>query len=197
MLAGALLAAGMIGLGSAPAEAVAAPPDIATAPTQIAHTALGDVGYRQVGQGPPLVMITGFSAGMDDWAPYLVDALATHFRVIVFDNAGIGDTATLAAPLTVPEMADQTAALISTLGLGRADVLGWSMGGLIAQSLAVTHPGQVHRLVLAATQAGTGKRHRCRPPPRPRSTVAVQRRSSACCSRPTRWRRRSATSPGS
>lgn len=54
-------------------------------------------------------------------------------------------------------MAAQTSALISTLRLGRPDILGWSMGGLVAQSLAVTQPRQVHRLVLAATQAGTGE----------------------------------------
>jgi pimeloyl-ACP methyl ester carboxylesterase len=157
MLVGALVGAGMIGLGPAPVEAAPTPPDIATAPTQVAHTSLGDVGYREVGRGPALVMVTGFSAGMDDWAPYFIDALATHFRVIVFDNAGIGETAALTAPLSVPEMAAQTSALISALRLGRCDVLGWSMGGLIAQSLAVTHPTQVRRLVLAATQAGTGK----------------------------------------
>jgi pimeloyl-ACP methyl ester carboxylesterase len=75
----------------------------------------------------------------------------------VFDNAGVGETAALTAPLSIPEMAAQTSALISTLRLGRCDVLGWSMGGMIAQSLAVTHPRQVRRLVLAATQAGTGK----------------------------------------
>jgi pimeloyl-ACP methyl ester carboxylesterase len=157
MLVGVLVGAGMIGLGSTPVEAALTPPDIATAPPQIAHTSLGDVGYREVGHGPPLLMITGFSAIIDDWAPYFVDALATHFRVVVFDNAGIGQTASLTAPLSVPEMADQTSALISTLRLGRCDVLGWSMGGLIAQSLAVIHPRQVHSLVLAATQAGTGK----------------------------------------
>ena len=137
-------------------KAAPAVQDITAAPTEVAHTALGAVGYREVGSGPTVLMITGFSAGMDDWAPYFVDGLAKHFRVVVFDNAGIGQTVALPAPLSVPEMAAQTSALISTLGLGRCDVLGWSMGGLIAQSLAVTHPHQVHRLVLAATQAGTG-----------------------------------------
>jgi pimeloyl-ACP methyl ester carboxylesterase len=156
MLAAALVGAGAIGLGTAPVDAASAPPDITAAPTQVARTALGAVGYREVGHGPVLVMITGFSASMDDWAPYLVDALAEHFRVVVFDNAGVGQTAALRSPLTVPEMAAQTSALISTLRLGRCDVLGWSMGGLIAQSLAVTHPHQVRGLVLAATQAGTG-----------------------------------------
>jgi pimeloyl-ACP methyl ester carboxylesterase len=157
MMAAFLAGAGTIMLGCSPAKAAAAPPNITAAPTQIAHTALGDVGYREVGHGPTLLMITGFSVTMDDWAPYFVNALAQHFRVVVFDNAGIGETAALASPLTIPEMAAQTSALISTLRLGRCDVLGYSMGGMIAQSLAVTHPGQVRRLVLAATQAGTGK----------------------------------------
>lgn len=166
MLAAVLAGAGGIVLGcssagTAPApssaETAPAPPDIAAAPTQIAHTGLGAVGYREVGHGPTLLMITGFSASMDDWAPYLVDALAEHFRVVVFDNAGIGQTAALAAPLSVQQMAAQTSALISSLRLGPCDVIGWSMGGLIAQSLAVTNPRQVRRLVLAATQAGTGK----------------------------------------
>lgn len=157
ILAAALVMASTIGLGAGTAEAVPAPPDIVATPTQVAHTALGDVGYREVGHGPTLLMITGFGASMDDWAPYLVNALATHFRVLVFDNAGIGETASLPAPLSVQGMAAQTSALISTLRLGRCDVLGWSMGGMVAQSLAVTHPRQVRSLVLAATQAGTGK----------------------------------------
>jgi pimeloyl-ACP methyl ester carboxylesterase len=144
------------GIPASPAQGAAVPPDIAAAPTRIADTALGAVAYRELGHGPTLLMVTGFGAGMDDWAPSFIDALAEHFTVVVFDNAGVGRTAALPAPLSVTAMADQTSALISTLGLGRCDVLGWSMGGLIAQSLAVTHPRQVRRLVLAATQAGTG-----------------------------------------
>ena len=165
LLAAALAGASTIGLGCSsahtaaapPGTTEAAPPDIAAAPTEVARTTLGTVGYREVGHGPALVMITGFGAGMDAWAPYFVNALAAHFRVVVFDNAGIGQTAVLAAPLSVPEMAAQASALITALRLGPCDVLGWSMGGLVAQSLAVTDPGQVRRLVLAATQPGTGK----------------------------------------
>jgi pimeloyl-ACP methyl ester carboxylesterase len=76
--------------------------------------------------------------------------------VVMFDNSGIGRTQELPTPLTVDAMADQTSALIDTLGLGRTDVLGWSMGGMIAQALAVLHPAQVSRLVLCATSPGTG-----------------------------------------
>jgi pimeloyl-ACP methyl ester carboxylesterase len=162
----ALVGASALGLGGTAgvttaraAEVTAAapaPPNVAAAPIEVANTALGTVSYREVGHGPALLLITGFSAGMDDWAPYFVNTLAEHFRVVIFDNAGIGQTAPLAAPLSVPEMAAQTSTLIRTLRLGRCDVLGWSMGGMIAQSLAVSHPSQVNRLVLAATQAGTG-----------------------------------------
>ena len=74
----------------------------------------------------------------------------------MFDNSGDGRTQQLPLPLTIDAMAGQTSALISTLGLGRPDVLGWSMGGMIAQALAVLHPAQVRRLVLCATYPGTG-----------------------------------------
>ena len=86
-----------------------------------------------------------------------MDGLAAAHKVVVFDNAGVGKTATISPPLTITGMADQTSALISALHLGPTSVLGWSMGGMIAQALAVLHPSQVSRLVLAATQAGTGK----------------------------------------
>ena len=92
---------------------------------------------------------------MEEWDPALVDALATHYRVVIFDNAGIGDTQLPPGPLTIDSMARQTGALIKTLHLSRPDVLGWSMGGMIAQALAVLDPSQVRRLVLCATFPGT------------------------------------------
>jgi pimeloyl-ACP methyl ester carboxylesterase len=129
---------------------------IISAPVLVAHTSLGTVGYRIVGSGPALVLIMGYGATMQDWDPRFVDALALHYRVVIFDNAGIGRTQALRAPLTIDAMANQTSTLINALGLHRPDVLGWSMGGMIAQALAVLHPGQVRRLVLCATFPGTG-----------------------------------------
>jgi pimeloyl-ACP methyl ester carboxylesterase len=99
----------------------------------------------------------GLGGTMDNWSPSFVDALAAAHKVVEFDNAGVGETAAISSPLTVTGMAGQTSALISALHLGPTSVLGWSMGGMIAQALAVLHPSQVSRLVLAATQAGTGK----------------------------------------
>jgi len=75
---------------------------------------------------------------------------------VIFDNAGLGGTAALPAPLSIDAMANQTSALITALGLGRPDVLGWSMGTMIAQALAVLHPDQVNRLVLGAGYPGNG-----------------------------------------
>jgi pimeloyl-ACP methyl ester carboxylesterase len=126
------------------------------APTKIAHTAAGPVGYREVGAGSPVLLVMGLSGSMDDWQPAFVAGLATDHTVVVFDNAGVGQTAAPSPPLSITAMANQASALISALGLGRTAVLGWSMGGMIAQALAVLHPAQVSRLVLAATQPGTG-----------------------------------------
>jgi pimeloyl-ACP methyl ester carboxylesterase len=131
-------------------------PRVTSAPTQVAATSDGHVAYRELGSGPPLVLITGLSATMNDWSPGFVDSLAASHRVIELDNAGVGQTSAV-APLTITAMATQTSALLTTLHIERASVLGWSMGGMVAQALAVGHPGQVGRLVLAATQPGTGK----------------------------------------
>jgi pimeloyl-ACP methyl ester carboxylesterase len=150
-------AAAMVGSDSGASTAPArAAPDVAAAPTRLVQTSAGTVGYREVGAGKPLLLITGFSASMDDWLPSFVDTLAVHHEVIVFDNAGVGQTAPV-APSSITAMADQTSDLISALHLHHPAVLGWSMGGMIAQALAVDHPAQVGRLILAATQAGTGK----------------------------------------
>ena len=127
------------------------------APGQTVETTKGMVAYRSIGIGPPLILITGYGGTMEGWDRRLVDALAQHHRVVIFDNGGVGDTAALPAPLTIDAMADQTSALITALGLKRADVLGWSMGGMIAQALTVRHPGEVRRLILCATFPGTGQ----------------------------------------
>jgi pimeloyl-ACP methyl ester carboxylesterase len=129
---------------------------IASAPVLTAHTKLGTVAYRAIGSGTPLVLITGYGGTMEGWDRRFADTLAQHHRVVIFDNAGAGRTRPLPGPLTIDEMADQTSALIDALGLERPDVLGWSMGSMIAQALAVLHPGQVRRLVLCASYPGNG-----------------------------------------
>jgi len=161
-LAAVLVSVALAACGSPPMQPTAPPSSpswaasVVSALVQLAHTKLGTVGYRTVGHGPPLVLIMGYGGTMETWDPRFVDALARHYRVVIFDNAGLGSTQPLPEPLTIDAMADQTSALISTLHLGRPNILGWSMGGMIAQALAVRHPTQVRRLVLCATYPGAG-----------------------------------------
>jgi pimeloyl-ACP methyl ester carboxylesterase len=129
---------------------------VASAPVRTAHTRLGAVEYRVIGTGPPLLLITGYGGTIDSWPPQFVDALARHHHVITLGNAGIDKSDNLPAPLTIDAMADQTSALIDALRLGRTDVLGWSMGSMIAQALAVLHSNQVRRLLLCAGFPGNG-----------------------------------------
>jgi pimeloyl-ACP methyl ester carboxylesterase len=153
MLAVCCAAAALAGCGSGSG------PDALTAPIRVVRTAAGTVAYRELGSGPALLLITGGGASMDGWPPGFVGALAARHKVVVFDNAGVGRTSAVSAPasLSITAMASQTSALISALRLHRPAVLGWSMGGMIAQALAVSHPAQVSRLILAATAVGTGK----------------------------------------
>ncbi len=162
MLAVSCAAAALAGCGSGGSPDVLGSgngPDVLTVPTSVVRTIDGTVAYRELGSGPALLLIMGADASMDDWPPGFVDALAAHHEVVVFDNAGVGRTSAVPAPapLSITAMASQTSALISALRLRHPAVLGWSMGGMIAQALAVSHPAQVSRLILAATAAGTGK----------------------------------------
>lgn len=146
----------------ASASARAEATSIRLAPIRTVRAGDGWLGYRSVGRGRPLVLIMGLGGTMDAWAPSVVDSIARHRRVITFDNLGIRRT-TLRGEITMPRMARAVASLIRALRLRRADVLGWSMGGMIAQSLARLYPRRVGRLVLAATAPGNGKAT----PPRP------------------------------
>jgi hypothetical protein len=82
------------------------------APTEVAETAAGAVGYREIGTGSPIVLIMGLGGSMDDWQPSFVAVLATSHKVVMLDNAGVGQTASLVSPLSAPAMANQTSALM-------------------------------------------------------------------------------------
>jgi pimeloyl-ACP methyl ester carboxylesterase len=129
------------------------------APTKVVRVGLKQkVAYRSIGTGRPLVMIMGLGGTMDGWDPTFLDALAaTGHRVVIFDNAGVGRSSALPGRLTIRRMGDTTAAFIARLRLQRPDVAGWSMGGMIAQSLAVRHPRSLARLALLATAPGDGR----------------------------------------
>lgn len=132
-------------------------PDAMKAPVQVVRVSWGQIGYRVVGQGRPLVLLIGEPATLDNWTPSLIDRLAVRARVYAMDYEGIGRTTVrLPEKITITRLADDTATFIRALHLGRVDVMGWSMGGFVAQSLAVRYPTLVRRLVLAATALGDG-----------------------------------------
>ena len=106
--------------------------------------------YEEAGSGEPLLMIMGLSGDLQAWA-LQVPALSKHFRVITFDNRGAGRTSSPDKPYSIAGMAEDANALLDHLGIARAHVLGFSMGGYIAQEFAIAHPEKVEKLILLAT----------------------------------------------
>ena len=123
-----------------------------------------EIGYRQFGHGPDLIMVTGDTASMSLWMPYLLRPLARNFTVTIFDNRGVGYTTDdLALPITVPLMARDTVGLIEALGLVKPTLVGWSMGGEIGLTLAEQQPSMLGALVTTGGDAGSS--HTVPPPP--------------------------------
>jgi 3-oxoadipate enol-lactonase len=108
--------------------------------------------YDTFGAGDPLLLIMGFGAPGIAWLPVL--PMLSGFKCIYFDNRGIGNSEKPSGPYTIPAMADDAANLLDTLGIDSAKVYGVSMGGMIAQELALRHPGKVSRIVLGCTSSG-------------------------------------------
>lgn len=106
--------------------------------------------YEDTGKGDPLVLIMGLSGDLKGWAMQ-VPELAKHFRVITVDNRGAGRTSAPDRPYSISQMADDTAELLTHLGIDSAHVVGFSMGGCIAQELALKHKARVKKLVLLAS----------------------------------------------
>lgn len=104
------------------------------------------------GSGEPLVLIMGLGGDLQAWG-LTAPALAKHFRVITFDNRGAGRTSAPDRPYTIAHMADDTAALMDYLGIQAAHVLGFSMGGYIAQEFALKYPARVQKLILLSSAA--------------------------------------------
>jgi 3-oxoadipate enol-lactonase len=108
--------------------------------------------YAWHGAGETLVLIAGLGAKGTSWQPFL-DRAARSFRVLTFDNRGSGDAPPLAGPVAIRDMAHDALALLDRLGVERARIVGRSMGGMIAQELALLAPERVDRLVLVSTTA--------------------------------------------
>jgi pimeloyl-ACP methyl ester carboxylesterase len=121
------------------------------APTKTARGANGvDYAYRETGDGVPLVLLQHFRGNLDNWDPALVDALAANRRVVAFDNAGVG-ASTGMTPTSVARMAHDALAFLDALDIGKADLLGFSIGSFVAQEIALIRPALIRRLVLASS----------------------------------------------
>ena len=133
-----------------------------SAPTQFLQA--GDIAYayRRIGDGvgDPLLCLQHFTGTLDNWDPAVTDPLATGREVILFDSAGVGRS-TGDVPRTVAAMAAHAVAFLDALRLDRVDVLGFSLGGMVAQQIAHDRPGVVRRMILVGTapRGGTDIMH--------------------------------------
>ena len=114
----------------------------------------GRIAYRRIGNGQPLLVLNGFAATSADWDPALIDPLASANELILLDNRGIGDSTDNGKLFGIAELADDALRAIDALAFERVSLLGWSMGGFIAQALALEHPARVHKLILLSTDPG-------------------------------------------
>lgn len=110
---------------------------------------------HEAADGAPILLIHGLGYARWGWEPVL-DPLAEHHRVIALDNRGIGDSDVPVGPYTAAEMATDALAVLDDAGLDHAHVIGTSLGGMIAQELAIDHADRVDRLVLVASHPGGG-----------------------------------------
>ncbi len=110
--------------------------------------------WRSVGAGPPLLLVNGYAATGSDWDPTFLAGLAEEFEVICPDNRGVGGSELGDAELTIDGLAADLEALLDAIGVERLPVVGWSMGGFVAQRLTVRAPGRVSALALLATDPG-------------------------------------------
>ena len=111
-----------------------------------------EISYETYGDGEPLLLIMGLGLPGAAWLASL--PFLTQFKCIYFDNRGTGNSDKPEGPYTIPQLADDAGNLLDSLGIHKAKVYGFSMGGMIAQELTLRHPAQVQKLVLGCTTPG-------------------------------------------
>jgi pimeloyl-ACP methyl ester carboxylesterase len=127
------------------------------APTHSISAGGVDFAYRQLGQstGVPVVFLTHLAAVLDNWDPRVVDGIAAKRRVVTFDNRGVGASSG-ATPTTIEQMASDAVTFIRALGFDQVDLFGFSLGGMIAQVIALQEPQLVRKMILAGTGPAGG-----------------------------------------
>ena len=129
-----------------------------TAPTQLLRARNQTYAYRRFGSGPghPLMFLQHFTGTLDNWDPAVTDPLASEREVILFDNAGVGRS-TGKVPTTVAGMASHALEFLDGLGLENCDVLGFSLGGMVALQMAQDRPSIFRRMILVGTAPRGGE----------------------------------------
>ena len=110
--------------------------------------------YRRIGKGRPFLILNGFGATTADWDPSFIDRLASSNELILLNNRGIGGSTDDGHPFDIAKLADDAARVIEALGFEHVSLLGWSMGGFIAQALALKCADRISKLVLLSTDSG-------------------------------------------
>jgi 3-oxoadipate enol-lactonase len=113
-----------------------------------------ELDYERGGEGPPLLLIMGMSGTLLHWGEPFLEALRGDFDVITYDHRGVGRSSRVEGPFTIAQLAQDAAGLLRTLELDSAHVMGISMGGMVAQELALAHPSGVRSLTLGCTYCG-------------------------------------------
>jgi 3-oxoadipate enol-lactonase len=113
-----------------------------------------ELSYQRAGSGPPLLLIMGMSGTFSHWDSGFLDDLRRDFDTIVYDHRGIGASSRLEGPITIAQLAEDAAGLLEELEIDSAHVLGISMGGMVAQELALAHPARIRTLALGCTYCG-------------------------------------------
>ena len=113
-----------------------------------------ELDYERSGTGLPLLLIMGMSGTALHWGEPFLKLLREDFEVIVYDHRGVGASSPIEGPITIPQLAVDASGLLTALGLDSAHVFGISMGGMVAQELALAHPERIRTLTLGCTYCG-------------------------------------------
>ena len=114
-----------------------------------------DIAYNISGNGDPILLIMGYSGSKNDWNSTFLKELSANHKVIIFDNRGVSNSTLGTKDYTINQLAEDVVGLLNVLNISKVDVLGYSMGGMIAQQLTLEHKDRVDDLILYATHCGT------------------------------------------